>query len=92
MEMHCYIISYDLCKPGKDYTSLFQAIKAYQYWGRLTETTWAVVTPYNSVEIRDSLLQYIDDNDRLIVIQSGKFAAWTKVMASNDWIKEALVK
>ena len=92
MEIHCYIISYDLCKPERDYTSLFQAIKAYQYWGRLTESTWAVVSPYNSVEIRDDLLRYIDDNDRLIVIQSGKSAAWTKVMASNDWVKEALVK
>ena len=92
MEKHCYIISYDLCKPGRDYMGLYQAIKAYGYWGKLTESTWAVVTYESPVEIRSHLQQYLDSNDRLIVIQSGKSAAWTQVLASNDWVKEALVK
>lgn len=92
MEKHCYIISYDLCQPGRDYTGLYQAIKAYGYWGKLTESTWAVVTYESPVEIRSHLQQYLDGNDRLIVIQSGKSAAWTQVLASNDWVKEALVK
>ena len=26
-ESHCYIISYDLCMPGRDYDSLYQALK-----------------------------------------------------------------
>ena len=32
-----------------------------------------------------------DDNDRLIVIKSGQQAAWTNVMATNDWIKENII-
>lgn len=92
MEEHCYIISYDLVAPNRAYEDLYAAIKSYSLWGRLTESTWAIVTSQTHVEIRDFLKSHIDDNDRLIVIKSGKSAAWTNIMASNDWAKAQLVK
>lgn len=92
MEEHCYIISYDLCTPESDYSSLYKAIKSYDKWGRLTESTWAIVTEQNHVEIRDYLMQFMHPNDKLIVILSGKRAAWTQVLASNEWVKTYLVK
>lgn len=92
MEEHCYIVLYDLCKPNKDYTSLYSALKTYSYWGKITESAWAIVTTQTYVEIRDNLKQYIDPDDRLIVIASGRSAAWTKTIASDQWLKDNLIK
>ena len=92
MEEHCYIISYDLCQPDRDYNTLYKVLKTFPAWGRLTESTWAVVSPKNCVEIRDYLMQFVDNNDRLIVILGGKSAAWLRVIADNNWVKENLAK
>ncbi len=92
MEEHCYIISYDLCQPNRDYESLYKALKSFSMWGRLTESTWAVISNKNCVEVRDYILQFIDDDDRLIVILSGRSAAWGNVITDNNWVKENLVK
>lgn len=92
MEEHCYIIIYDLCDPGHDYDSLIRAIKQYSRWGKISESAWAVVTTKNSEQIRDNLKQYVDKNDKLMVIQSGRNAAWTLACASDQWLKENLIK
>lgn len=91
MEEHCFIIAYDLIQPERDYTKLYSAIKSYPIWGKLTESVWAIVTTKNHIEIRDFLNQFIQD-DRLIVIQSGRNAAWTNVIANNTWVKNNLIK
>ena len=92
MEEHCYIISYDLCSPNRNYDNLYSAIKGYSHWGKLTESTWAIVTTDTIVQVRDNLKMHIDNNDRMIVIRTGKEAAWTKVLASDEWVKINLVK
>lgn len=89
---HCYIIIYDLCAPGQNYQELYGAIKSFSQWGKLTESTWAVVSDKSSADIRDYLRQFIDKNDRLMVVQSGCNAAWQNMMASNDWIRLNIVK
>lgn len=92
MEEHCYIISYDLSNPSRNYDAIIKAIKQYPIWGRLTESTWAVVTKESVTSIRDTLMKFIDTNDKLIVIRSGKQAAWTRCLADTKWIKENLIK
>lgn len=90
IEYHCYIISYDLCRPGRDYDLLYTALKSFHNWGRLTESTWAVISEATVIEIRDLLMRYIDSNDRLIVIKGGKAAAWNKLLAKNQWLIDNL--
>lgn len=90
--MNCYIVSYDLCAPRRDYNALYTAIKSYRYWAKITESTWAILSDKTVVEIRDFLKGYIDDNDRLIVVRSGKIAAWSNALASNEWLRNNLVK
>lgn len=92
MEQHCYIISYDLCQPNQDYSKLYQALRSFPNWGKLTESTWAVVSEKTAVEIRDFLYPYIDNNDRLIVVLGGRSAAWTRLLARNEWVIENLKK
>lgn len=92
MEEHCYIISCDLVTPERDYENLYEVLKSFPYWGRLTDSTWAIVTSKTHIEIRDLLKSHIDTNDRLIVILSGRAAAWTKIRASDEWAKIQLTK
>lgn len=89
--LHCFIISYDLCSPHKKYEELYDIIKGYPNWGHLTESTWAIVTSDSYVEVRDKLWKAMDSNDRLIVIQSGRSAAWSNVLANNEWVKQFVV-
>lgn len=89
--MHCYIVLYDLCLPNRNYDKLYEILKSYERWGRLTESAWAIVSAKSYNKIRDELKEVIDENDRLIVIKSGQQAAWTNVMASNEWIRDNLV-
>ena len=90
--MNCYIVTYDLCQPRRDSTMLYNALKTFPAWGKVTESTWAIVSSLSASEIRDKLLHYIDSNDRLFVIKSGKEAAWNRALANNQWLKENLVK
>lgn len=92
MEYHCYIVIYDLRAPGRNYESLYQAIKNYGTWGKISQSAWAIVSSKNSVEIRDDLMKYLDRNDRLMIVKSGLDAAWVNAMASKDWLQENLIK
>jgi hypothetical protein len=88
--MPCYIISYDLRQPGRDYDPLYEAIKAYGTWAHINESVWAVVTTQTAVQVRDNLSQHAHPNDRLFVIRSGAEAAWSNPMCKNEWLKEHL--
>lgn len=85
--MACYIISYDLVAPGRDYEGLYAAIRTYSNWAKVNESLWAVVTESKAVDIRAHLSQYLDDNDRLFVIKSGTEAAWRNSICKNEWLR-----
>lgn len=87
--MICYIISYDLRK-SRNYDSLYEALRSYNRWARITESTWAVVTAESAVEIRDNLRKVMDNDDRLFVIKSGTEAAWRNSRCKSEWLKENL--
>jgi hypothetical protein len=92
MDEHCYIISYDLCNGFRNYDELYRRIKTFHKWGHLTQSTWAIVTNMDRKDIRDYLMNAMDNDDRLIVVQSGDHFAWHNLFASNEWIKENLKK
>lgn len=83
---------YDLRAPGRNYQALYNAIKSYQNWGKITESSWAVITHQTSSQIRDYLQGFVDYNDRLMVIKSGGEAAWQNALADNNWLRENLAK
>src|SRR3546814_15075930 len=74
--MAAYIICYDLTNPGRNYQNLYEKIKSYGTWARVTESNWVIVTTKTAVQIRDDLLTVLDSNDRLFVVKSGREAAW----------------
>lgn len=88
--MACYIVSYDLLAPGRNYEQLYSALKTYTKWAKVNESVWAIVTEKKAVEVRTHLTQYLDANDRLFVIKSGVEAAWRNSKCKNEWLKENL--
>ena len=82
---------YDLLAPGRDYENLYNAIRSYGTWGKLTESTWAILSTKSSMEILNHLRIFMDANDRLVVIKSGRDASWANAKANNEWLKKNLV-
>lgn len=91
--MNCYIVIYNLQSSTSEaeVSRLHSALRTFEGWGRITDSSWAIVTSKSAVEIRDFLDNYIDSNSQLMVIKSGREAAWRNILASNDWLKSNLV-
>lgn len=90
-----YCISYDLRKSGRNYESLYVAIKSYGTWWHQTGSVWFVVTSDTAANIRDRLNEQLDSNDKLFVIALQKRWAgvgfsqreyeWLKSIPDADW-------
>ncbi|ENZ0175286.1 hypothetical protein ACF958_004121, partial [Providencia rettgeri] len=83
--MSSYLISYDLIK-NKDYEKIYDAIKSFGTWARVTESVWVITSDLSSTEIRDNLSEHMDSDDRLLVLKSSGVAAWRNVRCSNEWL------
>lgn len=90
--MKTYLIGYDLNAPGKDYASLFEAIKAIAHlWWRHLDSTWIIKHPGGVQEIRDALAPHIDANDELLVVHLSGEGAWKGFNDKGSaWLKEHL--
>lgn len=64
-----YIVSYDLKVPGRDYTSLYDAIKSYGEWQHPLESTWILFTSDTADQISSKLRAEgnMDNRDLLFV-------------------------
>ena len=87
--MTSYIILYDLRKQ-RNYDALYEAIKSYETWAHVLESTWVVKTIKSAAQIRDHLTNHIDSDDGLFVMKSGGEAAWRSVICKSEWLKENL--
>lgn len=63
-----YAINYDLKKPGRDYTGLYEAIKSCGTWWHYLGSTWLVDTTLDANGIWKRLAPYFDRNDLALVI------------------------
>jgi len=87
--MSVYWVSYDLDKPGQDYTDLINAI--HQLGGqRILFSDWLISGNFTAVQIRDHLAQFMDGNDRIFVAGLNGIAAWRNTMLSGDEVKKLL--
>ncbi len=92
--MNFYAITYDLRQPGRNYSSLYDAIKELAgagNWQHPMESFWVIAVSENSfsaADIYDKLREHTDDNDSIIVLQmSGDYKGWMPMTLWN-WIKE----
>jgi hypothetical protein len=87
--MKVYLVSYDLDKPGQDYKDLIQAL---QNLGAVKPlySEWVLRHPWSSAQIRDYLWQFMDSNDRLLVMEIAGESAWINLMLTNEVFKQAI--
>lgn len=88
--MKCYIISFQTGLSGEARERLDNALRQYPSWARIMPNTWAVLSDDTAITIRENLLQYLVNGDRILVIKSGIESAWSNSMATNEWLKENL--
>jgi hypothetical protein len=86
-----YVISYDLRKPGRNYSKLFDAIRSVGGWCHALESFWLVKSNLRSDQLRQRLLPHIDNNDGLVVVEAS--SSWTSFGVSEQvasWLKANL--
>lgn len=88
--MKSILVTYDLCSPGKDYAALYDKLKSFNVWAKITESTWFIKSDQSCVEIRDDIKSIIDNNDRIFVAELTGVAAWKNVKCENEYLKEKL--
>jgi hypothetical protein len=71
--MRQYIISYDLYRPGHNYSDLTGAIKRLgQDWEHPLANFWIVDTDLTADEIRNALIAHLVAGDKLYVREAGE--------------------
>lgn len=86
-----YLITYDLKKPGQDYSKLYDAIKSLGEWIHPLTSTWIVSTSLTSAQaVYDRIRPYIDDSDRLLVVAFSRDHQGWLDKAHWDWINKHL--
>lgn len=84
-----YLVSYDLDKPGQDYTDLISALKRLGAIKPLF-SEWVLSSSSTAMEILTYLRQFVDANDRLLVMEIAGQVAWVNLMVSNEEFKKAI--
>lgn len=84
------LITYDLKRPGQNYSELFTQIKKLGNWAHPLESTWLVQTDITPEVIRNRLVSCQDANDRLLVTRCTTPAAWSGTDSEMDlWLQNA---
>jgi hypothetical protein len=84
-----YLISYDLDKPGQDYSPLVRELERLGA-DKILYSEWVIRTTWSAVQLRDHLMAFVDANDMLLVVGLTGEAAWTALMVSNSAFKQAV--
>lgn len=88
--MATYLVSYDLIGK-KDYERLFEHLRTYTTRARPLASLWTIVTEKSATEIRDGINQYVDADDKVLVVKSAGVGAWRGLSAEvTDWLKKHL--
>ena len=61
-----FVISYDLNRPGQNYTTLWEALEQLGAQ-RILQSQWIVRRNTSAQELNNFVWQYMDQNDRLLV-------------------------
>lgn len=87
--MNKYLIVYDLEKRNESYEPLLNALRALGAL-HILYSKWALRTNFTAVQIRDHLRQFVDADDKLLVVGLSGEAAWTSLFVSNNSFKQTI--
>ena len=90
--MGVLLISYDLGSPedSDDYKELISKIKSYGGYAKPEYSLWLISTDKQTDTVRDELKQYMDSNDKLLVIRVTGVGWASYNLSSNvtQWMKD----
>jgi hypothetical protein len=84
------LITYDLNRPGQDYSKLFDYLKRFGTWCHPLDSTWLIRSAKSVVDVRNELKAYVDGNDGVLVMNVTG-ANWASLGLSaqvNDWLRQ----
>lgn len=90
--MSIYVITYDLKKPGQQYSQLYEEIKNLGDWWHYLESTWLVNSSLSPDQIWDRIAnaKTVDSNDHVLIIAVTRpYQGWLPKEAW-DWINARL--
>ncbi len=91
--MNTLLVTYDLLTPGKDYDRLWSFLESQTNWAKPVRSVYLTKTHQSASDFRDSLMSYIDRNDKALVIDvTSDVAGWTTSLGTSitNWIKTNL--
>ena len=85
--MALFSVTYDLIKE-KDYDRLINRLKELDTV-KVQLSQWFLSAENTATEIKDHLAQYVDDDDKLMVVEFSKRPQFTKaIKGTNDWLSK----
>lgn len=98
--MNTYLITYDLgTEPWTSYEKLKLAIEKIGSARKIQRSTWILVTGLSEVDIKDTLIPYLDSNDSLFVAKFSSHSSYnidnsnsvhlTALIAAAQMVKKA---
>jgi hypothetical protein len=89
--MKTYLITYDLTGPSENYEKFFDRLQTFPDWCQCLDSLWVINSNATAVEIRDRLIAYIDESDKLIVLSLAGEGAWENLSDEHsDWLNTNL--
>ena len=89
--MSTYIVAFEVSDSTKK-NNVKQKLRKYSGSCPINDNCWAIISEDTPVEIRDSLFESMDKDDRVFVIRSGTYSAWQNAYSkkNNEWLQEHL--
>ena len=84
------LITYDLNKSGRDYSSLYESIKACgDHWWHYLQSIWIVHTSLSPQQCYERIRDNIDDQDHLFIVDiTGQTRQGWLPSKAWSWLKE----
>ncbi|NLD38347.1 MAG: hypothetical protein GX654_15915 [Desulfatiglans sp.] len=83
------LITYDLKKPGQDYSKLYEAIKSEGWWWHHLDSTWIVKTNNGPEHWYNKLSQHLDANDYIFICELKDNYYGFLPNKAWEWLKDA---
>jgi len=81
-----FVVSYDLIR-NKDYQRIIDELERLGA-AKMLLSQWLLDASNTAQEVKDHLTPFVDDDDRLVVIEFSKRPAFTRMFTTGaDWIK-----
>ncbi|MFA7302083.1 MAG: hypothetical protein WC069_07260 [Candidatus Shapirobacteria bacterium] len=82
------LVTYDLKKPGKDYTSLYNLLKTAPHWWHYMESVWIIQTTETVDMWNTKIAAVIDQNDLVLIVDITKRPRQGRLIKEAwDWIR-----